>query len=86
MIEAVVTELASTHSGQLTVYRLEMDRCPEVGFRHGVLGMPTLILFVAGQPVDRLVGFSSPGHVRRWVADTMRAANMVPGHFSAGPG
>jgi thioredoxin 1 len=73
MIEPVVAELASTLVGQLTVARLDVDRDPVVGIRYGVLGMPTLILFIGGQPVDRLVGFSSPGHVRRWVADTMRA-------------
>ncbi|HEY8737161.1 MAG TPA: thioredoxin [Candidatus Dormibacteraeota bacterium] len=74
MIEPVVTELATTLSGRLTVRRLDVDRDPEISTLYGVLGMPTLILFVGGQPVDRLVGFSSPGHVRQWVADTMRAA------------
>jgi thioredoxin 1 len=74
MIEPIVTELANTHAGQLTVCRLDVDSYPEVGIRYHVMGMPTLILFVGGQPVDRLVGFSSPGHVRRWVADTMRSA------------
>jgi thioredoxin 1 len=74
MIEPVVTELASAHSGQLMVGRLNIDSCPEIGIRYAVLGLPTLILFIGGQPVDRLVGFSSPGHVRRWVADTMQAA------------
>ena len=74
MIEPVVTELASTHSGQLMVGRLNIDNCPEIGIRYAVLGLPTLILFIGGQPVDRLVGFSSPGHVRRWVADSMQAA------------
>jgi thioredoxin 1 len=74
MIEPVVAELASTHRGRLTVGRVDVDRDPEIGARYGVLGMPTLILFVGGRAVDRLVGFSSPGHVRRWVADTMPAA------------
>ena len=73
MIEPVVTELASTHSGQLTVCRLDVDSCPGDRHRYACL-VPTLILFIGGQPVDRLVGFSSPGHVRRWVADFMQAA------------
>jgi thioredoxin-like negative regulator of GroEL len=33
--------------------------------------MPTLIVFAGGRPVDRLVGFSSGGHVRRWVTDAV---------------
>jgi thioredoxin 1 len=74
MIEPVVDELATTLAGRLTVGRLDVDRDPEISIRYGVLGMPTLILFAGGRPVDRLVGFSSAGHVRRWVADAMRAA------------
>jgi thioredoxin 1 len=74
MIEPVVDELAATLAGRLTVGRLDVDRDPEISMRYGVLGMPTLILFAGGRPVDRLVGFSSAGHVRRWVADAMRAA------------
>jgi thioredoxin len=72
MIEPVLAELATRLSGQLTVRRLDVDRDPEISHRYGVLGMPTLILFAGGQPVDRLVGFSTAGRVRRWVADAMR--------------
>jgi thioredoxin 1 len=71
MIEPVVAELASTLAGRLTVFRLDVDHHPEVGIRYGVMSMPTLILFGGGRPVDRLVGFSTAGHVRRWVADAM---------------
>jgi thioredoxin 1 len=74
MIEPVVAELASTLAGRLGVLRLDVDSDPEVAIRYGVMSMPTLILFSAGQPVDRLVGFSTAGHVRRWVADAMRSA------------
>ncbi len=72
-MEPVVDELATTLAGQLTVGRLDVDRHPEISIRYGVLSMPTLILFAGGRPVDRLVGFSSAGHVRHWVARTMRA-------------
>jgi thioredoxin 1 len=71
MIEPVVAELAATLRDRLTVGRLDVDRDPEISARYSVLGMPTLILFAGGRPVDRLVGFSSAGHVRRWVADSM---------------
>jgi thioredoxin 1 len=72
MIEPVLAELATTLSGQLAVRRLDVDSHPEISHRYGVLGMPTLILFATGEPVDRLVGFSTAGRVRRWVADAMR--------------
>jgi thioredoxin 1 len=68
MIEPVVAELATALAGRLTVRRLDTDRDPDVCIRYGVLGLPTLILFRDGEPADRLVGFSSAGNVRRWVA------------------
>jgi thioredoxin len=74
MIDPVVTELAINLRGRLTVCRVDMESDPEIGMRHGVLGMPTLILFSGGRAVDRMVGFSSPGHVRRWVAEKLQAA------------
>jgi thioredoxin 1 len=73
MIEPVVADLATALAGRLTVRRLDVDRDPEISIRYGVLGMPTLILFAGGEPVDRLVGFSSAGHVRRWVAEAVTA-------------
>jgi len=73
MIEPVVAELATALAGRLTVRRLDVDRDPEISIRYGVLGMPTLVLFSRGEPVDRLVGFSSAGHVRRWVAGAVTA-------------
>ncbi|MDQ6918299.1 MAG: thioredoxin [Candidatus Dormibacteraeota bacterium] len=74
MIEPVVAEMADAYRGRLRVGRLDVDRNPEIGMRYGVMGMPTLILFIGGQPVDRLVGFSSAGQVRRWVADRLPSA------------
>ena len=71
MIEPVAAELATALAGRLTVRRLDVDHDPEISIRYGVLGMPTLMLFNGGEPVGRLVGFSSAGHVRRWVADAV---------------
>jgi thioredoxin 1 len=68
MLDPVLEDLAAALEGRLAVRRLDTDRDPEICVRYSVLGMPTLILFAGGEPVDRLVGFSSAGRVRRWVA------------------
>ena len=78
MIEPVVAELAGTYGGRLAVRRLDVDRNPGICLRYGVLSMPTLMLFVGGRPVDRLVGFSSAGPVRRWIGDAMRPGRHSP--------
>ena len=78
MMEPVLVELAAALGGQLAVRRLDVDRDSEIGIRCSVLSMPTLILFAAGRPVDRLVGFSNAGRVRRWVTDTLETATTAP--------
>jgi len=74
MIEPVVAELATALVDRLSVGRLDADRSPELSARYGVLSLPTLMVFVGGQPRGRLVGFVSPGHVRRWVGEALETA------------
>lgn len=73
MMEPVLAELAGSLDGRLAIRRLDVDRDQEVSLRYSVLSMPTLVLFSAGRPVDRMVGFTTAGHVRRWVADRLAA-------------
>jgi thioredoxin 1 len=56
MIEPVLAEIASEQAERLRVVRLDVDRNPEVTAGYGVLSMPTLMLFRAGEPVKALVG------------------------------
>jgi thioredoxin 1 len=74
MMEPVVAELATTLADELTTYRLDVDREQDISIRYSVMSMPTLLMFSGGRVVDRLVGFSTASHVRRWVTDSLRAA------------
>ena len=67
MMEPVIAQLAATHGDRLMVGRLDVDRDNEISVQYGVMSMPTLILFADGEPVDRMVGFTNAGHIRRWV-------------------
>jgi thioredoxin 1 len=52
----VIDELARLTDGQVTVGKLNVDAHPEVAERYGVRSIPTLLLFRAGQVVDKRVG------------------------------
>lgn len=56
LIAPVVEELAATYAGKLKVSKLNVDDHPEVAARFRVMNIPTLLLFKAGQEVDRVVG------------------------------
>jgi thioredoxin 1 len=49
--------LAQELDGQLVITKLDVDANPETAMTYGVMGLPTLLLFKAGEPVDRIVGF-----------------------------
>ena len=57
MLEPVVKELATLWEGRVKVYKLDVDDHSDIAMTYGVMGVPTLILFVNGQPAQRLSGY-----------------------------
>lgn len=57
MIAPVLEEIANEYEGQLQVAKLDVDHNNQSAMQYGVMGIPTLILFKDGQPVERIVGF-----------------------------
>ena len=59
MIAPIVDQIAADYAGQLKVVSVDADLNPNVVQAFGVMGLPTLILFKDGQPVERATGFMS---------------------------
>ncbi|ARZ69039.1 thioredoxin [Streptomyces sp. HU2014] len=56
MIAPVLAEIAREQAGRLRIVQLDVDANPRTQAAYGVLSMPTLLLFRAGEPVKSLVG------------------------------
>lgn len=56
-MDLIVEELAEEWDGRVKVYKLDIDANLNTTMSFGILGVPTLILFVDGEPVERLTGF-----------------------------
>ena len=56
MIVPVLREIAAERAGRLVVAQLDVDAHPRAAAAAGVLGMPTLTLYVGGRVVAQLVG------------------------------
>ena len=52
----VFEKLSQTYTGKMRFARMDTDENLHTPMQMGVQGMPTLVLFVNGQPVGRLVG------------------------------
>jgi thioredoxin 1 len=57
MLDPVVEELASEWVGRVDVRKLDIDENMQIAVRFGVMGVPTLILFIGGEAKERLSGF-----------------------------
>jgi thioredoxin 1 len=56
MIKPVLAEIAAEQAGRLVVAQIDFDTNPATGQAAGVLGLPTMNLYVGGEVVTRIVG------------------------------
>ncbi len=54
MLEPTIERIAT--DADLTVLKVDIDRHQQLATDHAVRGVPTLILYVDGEPAERLVG------------------------------
>jgi thioredoxin 1 len=69
MIKPVLRELADELEGRLVVAELDVDVNPRTAQAAGVLGMPTLNLYVGGRVVTQVVGARPKAAVLRAISD-----------------
>lgn len=58
MLAPIIHELAGKYEGKMRVGLLDSDINPDVVQQYGVMGLPTLILFVDGSPAERIIGYT----------------------------
>lgn len=57
MLESVVKQLSQEWEGKVKIVKVDVDDNSKVAMQYGVMGVPTLILFVNGDPIQRLSGY-----------------------------
>jgi len=56
MIAPIVEELAEEFDGKVKFTKLDVDSNPRSATNFGIRGIPTLLIFNDGKPVDQVVG------------------------------
>ena len=74
IVGPILDELARDYAGQLTVAKVNIDENPMTPNEYQVRGIPTMILFRDGKPVDTMVGARPKGQLRDWVDGALGAA------------
>jgi thioredoxin 1 len=57
MIEPVVSQIAQNWAKKIKVVKLDIDENVDLTTRYQVMGVPTLMLFIEGKPVERVSGY-----------------------------
>ena len=57
MLGPVVAEIASEREGTLKVGKVNVDECPELAARFGVMSIPAVFLFRDGKVAKQAVGY-----------------------------
>lgn len=56
MMAGILAEVNNELKGQVKIVKIDTDKYPQIASQHQVTALPTLVLFKAGQPVDRIEG------------------------------
>ncbi len=68
MIAPVLKEMAAEQEGKLKIAKLDVDSSMATARKFGVSSIPTLILFKGGQPVQRVVGYTTKDKLMKSLA------------------
>jgi thioredoxin 1 len=63
LLDPIVKQLAQDWEGKVKVVKLDVDDNADLATQYQVLGLPTLMLFKAGKPVERLNGYQSKDRI-----------------------
>ncbi len=67
MIGPIVEEIAGEYAGKLKVAKLNVDENAAIPAKHGIRGIPTLMLFKNGAVVAQKVGASAKSQLTAWI-------------------
>lgn len=76
-VAPVLERLADERADELAVAKVDVDAEPALSLRYQVASIPTIMLFVQGRPVARVVGARSKQQLERALGLSERAARSA---------
>ena len=67
-LSPIVDEVAEEMAGKMKVVKVNIDESPQAPTKYGVRGIPTLIVFKDGEPVETKVGGMSKSQLSDWLS------------------
>ncbi|MEM8981624.1 MAG: thioredoxin [Pseudomonadota bacterium] len=71
----VLDKLAADYAEQLSIVKVNVDEQQQLAGMAGIRSLPTMLLFVNGQPVEQIVGAQPEANIRAVIEQHVGAAN-----------
>ena len=65
MLAPVVESLSESYAGKVEFFKVDVDKCPDLAMRYGIMSIPTLIIFKNGAEAHRLVGLTDKEELKK---------------------
>jgi thioredoxin 1 len=65
MLDPIVKQLATDWGEKVKIFKLDVDDSPQIAMDYQVMGVPTLMLFKGGQPVERVTGYQPKDRLQK---------------------
>jgi thioredoxin 1 len=76
MVAPVMEELAETYDGKLVFAKMNTDENPATPDKLGIRGIPTMVVYMNGEEIDRWVGFAPKQILQRRVEALLAEAEL----------
>jgi len=67
MVAPILEEIGADYAGRLVVAKINVDENTAVPAKHGIRGIPTMILFKNGAVVAQKVGAAAKSQLTAWI-------------------
>lgn len=67
MAAPIIDQLAGEYDGKMIIAKLDVDENNQLAAEHGVMSIPTVIVFKSGEEVDRQIGFPGEAGYRQLI-------------------
>jgi thioredoxin-like negative regulator of GroEL len=66
-VEPMVAAVVEGSGGAVRAHKVDAERLVDFAVKHNIQGVPTLLLFRDGRPIDRRTGFLTASALREWI-------------------
>ncbi|MBN1164833.1 MAG: thioredoxin [Candidatus Krumholzibacteriota bacterium] len=71
IIGPIIEELSDEYGGKVKFVKINTDDAREIATKYGIMGIPTLKVFKAGEEINSLTGAAPKGHIKDWIDNSL---------------